>query len=134
MLNCGGEASLPVELFEAENIAGFPALWTTGANTFYPILGGIIQRGLPYSWEPFAHGLALSGNSLLACSSCLVYMGFVVHFLLQSKKGKLFACPITSIKITLSFSFFFLIQRMKIYNIFGNATGRRGRHFVFTWT
>lgn len=60
--------------------------------------------------------------------------GLVVYFLLQSKKGKLFACPISSIKITLSFSFFFLIQRLKIYNIFGNSTGRLGRHFIFTWT
>ena len=94
-------------LFEGENIAPFSALWTTCLNTFYPILSGIIQRGLPYSWEPFTHDLALCRNSLWACSSCLVCMGFVVYFLLQSKKGKIFACSISSRKSPFLSVFFF---------------------------
>lgn len=60
--------------------------------------------------------------------------GLTVHVLLRSKKGNLFACPIRIIKSLFLLVFFFLIQRMKMYNIFGNSTGRLGRRFIFTWT
>lgn len=49
------------QLFEADNVAGFPALRSTCWSTFYPILSGMIQRGLSYPWEARAHGLALLG-------------------------------------------------------------------------
>lgn len=128
MFKCGDGVSLLVELFEAENITGSPALQTTCASTFYPILAGVIQRDLPY-WEPLHVVWHYLGTA--SCPADLVRSLWTCrHFLLQSRKRQ--ACPISSIKSLFQF-FFFLIQRMKIYNIFGNSTGRLGRRFIFTW-